>query len=119
MKGKSTSASTFLQSYVLSLFDSLLCSWRNPPNFQSERQKKVIQDNLNLIRLSEKVQKMEEDVRRLDDELNMMGRDDAQKALDESRIRRDEEQEKRARCEGRRQGLNEQKRALKKKLNEK
>lgn len=61
---------------------------------------------------------MEEDVRRLDDELNVMGRDDAQKALDESRKRRDEVQEKRARCEGRRQGLSDQKRTLKKKLNE-
>jgi len=85
---------------------------------EGERQKKVIQDNLSLIKLSEEVQKMEEDVRRLDDELNAMGRDDAQKALDESRRRRDEEQEKRARCEGRKQGLSDQKRTLKKKLNE-
>jgi len=83
-----------------------------------ERQKKIIQDNLELFKLENKLNKLQEEIKNLQDELDAMGGDDAREKhqLAVSNIR--QHQSKVERYNGRMQGLTEQKRSLRRKLNE-
>ena len=86
--------------------------------YDSERQKKTIRDTLDLIHLSNHVEKLVEDEMKLKEELNAIGGNEAHTEFNSAKRRLDEYQEKKARYEGRRQGLSDQKRILKRKLNE-
>jgi len=83
-----------------------------------ERQKKIIQDNLELFKLENKLNKLQEEIKNLQDELDAMGGNDAREKhqLAVSNIR--QHQSKVERYNGRMQGLTEQKRSLRRKLNE-
>ena len=84
----------------------------------SERQKKTLQDNLDLFKLEKKVDQLQEEIKSLQDELDAMGGDTSneQHKAAVSIIR--QHQSKIERYNGRMQGLNEQKRNLRRKLNE-
>eukprot|EP00571_Detonula_confervacea_P010665 CAMPEP_0172307014 /NCGR_PEP_ID=MMETSP1058-20130122/7955_1 /TAXON_ID=83371 /ORGANISM="Detonula confervacea, Strain CCMP 353" /LENGTH=1404 /DNA_ID=CAMNT_0013019073 /DNA_START=130 /DNA_END=4344 /DNA_ORIENTATION=- len=83
-----------------------------------ERQKKTIQDNLGLFKLEKKVNQLQDDIKKLQGEVDAMGGDTAreQHQVAASNIR--QHQSKIERYNGRMQGLTEQKRNLRKKLNE-
>mmetsp|Transcript_20519 Transcript_20519/g.49341 ORF Transcript_20519/g.49341 Transcript_20519/m.49341 type:complete len:1398 (+) Transcript_20519:99-4292(+) len=83
-----------------------------------ERQKKTLQDNLDLFKLEKKVDQLQEEIKSLQDELDAMGGDTSneQHKAAVSIIR--QHQSKIERYNGRMQGLNEQKRNLRRKLNE-
>lgn len=84
----------------------------------SERQKKTIQDNLNLIKLSIQVEKLEGVIGQLEKECQAMGGQNAREEYQAAMTKIRDHQDKKARHEGRRQGLADQKRTLKRKLNE-
>ena len=83
-----------------------------------ERRKKTIQDNIDLFKLEKKLDQLQEEIKTLEGELEAMGGEDAQEqhAAAVSIIR--QYQSKIERYNGRMQGLAEQKRGLRRKLNE-
>lgn len=83
-----------------------------------ERQKKTVQDNLGLFKLEKKVVLLQDEIKKLEDEVGAMGEDTAQEQHNVARANIQQHQSKIERYNGRMQGLNEQKRNLRKKLNE-
>lgn len=84
----------------------------------SERQKKTIQSNLDLLKLSKKVTQLQDDIKGLQDEIAGMGGDASREQHDDANANVRQHQVKIERYNGRMQGLNEQKRNLRRKLNE-
>ncbi|KAL7546129.1 hypothetical protein ACHAWF_016245, partial [Thalassiosira exigua] len=83
-----------------------------------ERQKKILQDNLDLLKLSKKVDQLQDEVNTFQDEIDGMGGDEAQEQYDSAKANAQQQQSKIERHNGRMSGLNDQKRALRRKLNE-
>ena len=84
----------------------------------SERQKKTLQDNLDLFKLEKKVDQLQEEIKNLQDELDAMGGDTSNEQYKAAMSIIRQHQSKIERYNGRMQGLNEQKRNLRRKLNE-
>jgi len=84
----------------------------------SERQKQKIQNNIDVLKLQKEVNDMEEEIGKLEDDAKDMGGEDAARILNEANTIHRESQEMKAVAEGKRQMLAEQRRALKRKLNE-
>jgi hypothetical protein len=84
----------------------------------SERQKQKIQNNIDVLKLQKEVNDMEEEIGKLEDDAKDMGGEDAARILNEANTIHRESQEMKAVVEGKRQMLAEQRRALKRKLNE-
>ena len=84
----------------------------------SERQKKTIQDNINLMKLKKKVDRLKEEVEHLEGEIAGMGKDAAEEQHQSAAKNVRELGRQIERYGGRMQGLDEQKRQLKRKLNE-
>ncbi|KAL7541621.1 hypothetical protein ACHAXR_011068 [Thalassiosira sp. AJA248-18] len=83
-----------------------------------ERQKKTVQDNIDLLKLSKKVSQLQEEIKKLEDDIDAMGGDAAREKHQEATSNVRQHQSKIERYNGRMQGLTEQKRNLKRKLNE-
>lgn len=83
-----------------------------------ERQKKTIQDNINLMKLKKKVDRLKEEVEHLEGEIAGMGKDAAEEQHQSAAKNVRELGRQIERYGGRMQGLDEQKRQLKRKLNE-
>lgn len=85
---------------------------------EGERQKKTIQDNIDLLKLKKKVNSLQAEVDALEKEVGAMGGGEAQKQHSASASQIRDHQAKIERYNGRMSGLTEQKRSLKRKLNE-
>jgi len=83
-----------------------------------ERQKKIIIDNLELFKLQKKLTQLKEEIESAQNEVNGMGGDGAREKYDTSLSNIRHNQTKIERYNGRVQGLTEQKRHLRRKLNE-
>lgn len=81
-----------------------------------ERQKKTIQDNIELFKLERKIRKLEEDIQTCKDQLGTMGGNAARVTHNAASSNIQLLQNKIERHNGRMSGLNEQKRNLKRKL---
>ena len=84
----------------------------------SDRQKKTIQDNLELFKLEKTLNQLQEEIKNLQDEVAAMGGDDAREKHQVAVTNIRQQQSKIERYNGRMQGLTEQKRNLRRKLNE-
>jgi len=83
-----------------------------------ERQKKTIQDNIQLFKLEKTLNSCQEEINKLQEELDAMGGDDARETHQVALSSIRQHQSKIERYNGRMQGLTEQKRGLRRKLNE-
>mmetsp|Transcript_32482 Transcript_32482/g.56581 ORF Transcript_32482/g.56581 Transcript_32482/m.56581 type:complete len:1402 (+) Transcript_32482:134-4339(+) len=83
-----------------------------------DRQKKTIQDNLELFKLEKTLNQLQEEIKNLQDEVAAMGGDDAREKHQVAVTNIRQQQSKIERYNGRMQGLTEQKRNLRRKLNE-
>ena len=82
----------------------------------SERRKKTIQDNIDLFKVERKVRKLEDEIQTCKDQLGTMGADAARVNFETARSNIQQLWNKIERFNGRMQGLQEQKRNLKRKL---
>merc|ERR1712194_167418 len=83
-----------------------------------ERQKKIVVDNLELFKLEKKLNQLQEEIKSLENEVDDMGGEDARENHQTSVSNIRQHQGKIERYNGRVQGLAEQKRNLRRKLNE-
>ena len=84
----------------------------------SDRQKGIINQNLDLLKHRRKVEKLEEEIKQLEREHKAMGGNEATRKAKSAQYAIADFKEKMAVERGKRQGLAEQRRALKRKLNE-
>eukprot|EP00581_Thalassiosira_minuscula_P014753 CAMPEP_0183721268 /NCGR_PEP_ID=MMETSP0737-20130205/13594_1 /TAXON_ID=385413 /ORGANISM="Thalassiosira miniscula, Strain CCMP1093" /LENGTH=1404 /DNA_ID=CAMNT_0025951247 /DNA_START=143 /DNA_END=4357 /DNA_ORIENTATION=+ len=83
-----------------------------------ERQKKTVQDNLELFKLERQLELLHKEIEKLEAEVGAMGEDAAREKYDLAKSNMRQNQSKIERYNGRMQGLTEQKRQLRRKLNE-
>eukprot|EP00804_Cyclotella_cryptica_P027784 CCRYP_009209-RB/>CCRYP_009209-RB protein AED:0.12 eAED:0.11 QI:270/0.73/0.68/1/0.8/0.68/16/153/1414 len=84
----------------------------------SERQKTKIQNNLDLIKLERRVNELTDEVAKMVDKRGLMGAEEAEMRCSKAKAKYNEYKENKTRTEGRKQGLDEQKRMLRRKLKE-
>lgn len=84
----------------------------------SERQKKTIQDNLDLFKLGKQVQQLEGEIQKLSAEIGIMGENEAREKYNAALSNVRGYESKIQRLNGRMQGLTDMKTTLKRKLKE-
>lgn len=83
-----------------------------------ERRKKIVQDNIDLLKVESSINKLRKEIDKFQTELDLMNADTVRKKYDTALNNIRQHTNKIERFNGRLQGLAEQKRNLKKKLNE-